>query len=150
MHAIDRDIEFLGDHLGDADVGALPHVELAEIGVDRAVGVDAEIGREFRGVERGALVERDGRGARGQNDARQGDGDDERARCGDDSAAIGLNGHLFAPSQAVAARLTARRIATWVPQRHLRPDKASRICASLGFGFFSSRATLVITQPLRQ
>ena len=28
----------------------------------------------------------------------------------------------------------------WVPQRHFRPDSASRICASLGRGFFASSA----------
>jgi len=48
------------------------------------------------------------------------------------------------------ARLTARRIAMWVPQRHFSPVKASLISPSDGFFFVSRNAAAVMIQPLMQ
>ena len=52
--------------------------------------------------------------------------------------------------RVAAARLTARRMLMWVPQRHLRPASASLICASVGFFFSLRRAAAVMIQPLMQ
>src|SRR5262245_63217299 len=48
------------------------------------------------------------------------------------------------------ARLTARRILTCVPQRHRLPANASLICVSVGLGFLSSKALVVMIMPLMQ
>ena len=53
-------------------------------------------------------------------------------------------------AKAMDLALTARMMDRCVPQRHLRPASALRISASLGCGFFSSSATVYMTQPLRQ
>ena len=49
-----------------------------------------------------------------------------------------------------AARRTARRIDMCVPQRHLSPASPARISASVSAGLRSSRATVVMIQPLVQ
>src|SRR5262245_60275691 len=51
---------------------------------------------------------------------------------------------------ACDARLIARMIAIWVPQRHLMPDIAWRICASVGLGLLFRNAAAVMIQPDRQ
>ena len=55
-------VEFFGDHLRDADIRALTHIHLAEIGHGRTVGPDGDIGGEFRGLERRALLQAEGGG----------------------------------------------------------------------------------------
>src|ERR1041385_9125716 len=50
----------------------------------------------------------------------------------------------------VAARLTALRMLTCVPQRHLRPSRACLISASEGFYFSARKAAAVMIQPLMQ
>ena len=60
-------------------------------------------------------------------------------------------GLMAAPYAFVpAARFTARRMAMWVPHRHLRPPSASRICRSVGLGVSRSSAAAVSIQPERQ
>jgi hypothetical protein len=44
LHRVERDLERLGDHLGDLDVEALAHLGAAVVQVDRAVGVDVHQG----------------------------------------------------------------------------------------------------------
>ncbi|MNV16514.1 hypothetical protein D3C71_1072800 [compost metagenome] len=58
--------------------------------------------------------------------------------------------HALASRISTAARSTARMISTWVPQRHRLPDSSRRIAASSGSGSRSSKATAIITMPLRQ
>src|SRR5262245_5925781 len=59
---------------------------------------------------------------------------------------------FMCPPYAVtlAARLIARMIAIWVPQRHLIPAIAWRIWASVGLGLFFRNAAAVMIQPERQ
>src|SRR5262249_46137197 len=59
-HALERDVELVGDDLADRDVDALAHVHLAEEGGDPTVGTDRDPGvelirreRRFRGVAPG-------------------------------------------------------------------------------------------------
>src|SRR5262249_26339212 len=60
-------------------------------------------------------------------------------------------GHRRLPQPIIsAARLTARRMLMWVPQRHLRPVSASLISASLGFFLSRRNAAAVMIQPLMQ
>src|SRR5262249_57797009 len=61
-------------------------------------------------------------------------------------------GHVRLPQPAIvsAARLTARRMPMWVPQRHLRPSSAWRISASVGFFLVARNAAAVMIQPLMQ
>src|SRR5580704_3325785 len=62
-----------------------------------------------------------------------------------------LSGHGALPQPIIAAaRLTARRMAIWVPQRHFSPVKASRISASVGFFLSRRNAAAVMIQPLMQ
>ena len=50
----------------------------------------------------------------------------------------------------VAARLTARMMFMWVPQRHFSPSSACLISASLGFFLLLRNAAAVMIQPLMQ
>src|SRR5205085_11798796 len=79
---------------------------------------------------------------RARNRAGHREADDERAGALEELATTERD-HAFTP----AARFTARRIAMCVPQRHLRPANASRICLSVGFGVSRSSAAAVMTQP---
>ncbi len=58
--------------------------------------------------------------------------------------------HAGTPRSSTAARCTARMISTCVPQRHRLPESSRRMAASSGSGLRSSRATAIITMPLRQ
>ena len=61
------------------------------------------------------------------------------------------SGHgAFPQPIIVAARLTARRMLMWVPQRHLSPSSALLICASVGFLLSRKNAAAVMIQPLMQ
>src|SRR4030095_14257261 len=51
------------------------------------------------------------------------------------------------PANSAAAIFTASMILTYPVQRQTLPDRASRISASLGRGFSSSRALEVIRKP---
>jgi hypothetical protein len=64
-HAIDGQVELFGDHLGHAYVGALPDVQLANVGVDYTVSANADVGRQRIEVQRRALREAESRGPRG-------------------------------------------------------------------------------------
>ena len=55
----------------------------------------------------------------------------------------------LSPSSS-AARLTARMMFTWVPQRHLSPVSACLISSSVGFFLLLRSAAAVMTQPLMQ
>ena len=54
------------------------------------------------------------------------------------------------PFISSAARRTAVKIRTWLPQRQTKLSNALRISASVGWGFSSSSAFVVSTQPFRQ
>ena len=145
----DRHIELLGDDLGDRDIDALAHVHLAEIGDDTAVGIDGELAVELVGRER--RLDRARPAVGGGETAGNAERDDERAGAFEEVAAVDRElGHRSLPYAACAARLTARRIAICVPQRHLRPESPSRICCSDGCGVSRSNAAAVMIQPLRQ
>ena len=62
----------------------------------------------------------------------------------------GSGAHAWASRINSAARSTARMISTCVPQRHRLPDSSRRTAASSGSGLRSSKATAIITMPLRQ
>ena len=62
------------------------------------------------------------------------------------AAEFGRHRHAAWPQ----ARCTARRISTWVPQRHRLCRNAWRICASLGRGVWASRALAAMIMPFRQ
>ena len=51
---------------------------------------------------------------------------------------------------SLEARSIARTIRLWLPQRQRLPASASRICASVGFGFLSSNALADMIIPLMQ
>ncbi len=104
----------------------------------RAVGVDRDVGRELVGHQR-----RPGRRRLGERriDRKQGlggdrhaDRDDQRAAALEERAAGEIRGlfhfrHDRLPQPIIdAARLTARRMFMWVPQRHLSPPSACLIC----------------------
>ena len=132
VHLVAGDIELVGHDLRDRDLEALPHVHLAEEGLHAAVGQHRhpgiELGRHQRRLARGDLRRRLGERWRGErNDQRSG---------GLQEFAASQSRHDVLLAMLVCARLMARRMATWVPQRHLSPARASRSCASLAFGFF--------------
>ena len=49
----ERRVEFFGNHLRDGDGDAVAHIHLAEIGGDRAVGIDGDVARELIRRQRG-------------------------------------------------------------------------------------------------
>ena len=141
---LERHVELFRHHLADGDEQALAHVHLAEEGGNGAVGIDGDVGGELIGRERrlGALRECFADAEHGIERDRRADGDHQRAAGfeqrtpGDGGELLGVfvSGHCRLPQPIIAAaRLTARRMPMWVPQRHLRPVSASRICASVGF-----------------
>ncbi len=54
------------------------------------------------------------------------------------------------PTIDACARLMARMMDMCVPQRHLSPVNAPRICSSVAFGLSFNRAAAVMSQPLTQ
>ena len=153
-------VEFFRHHLADGDEQPLPHVHLAEERGHRAVGVHGDEGGELIRHERrlGALRQGLAGGKRGVERDCRADRDHQRAACFEQRAAgdgelrrVVHLGHDRLPQPIVAAaRLTARRMLMWVPQRHLRPASASLICASVGFLFWLRNAAAVMIQPLMQ
>ena len=147
VDAVERHVEFLGDHLRDRCAEPLAAVDLAVVGGDRAVLVDGDIGIELVGLERtrrGEFMRRCIGPIGG------GERDDESAGGGNESAAAELLCHVRLPQIACAARLTARIAAPWVPQRQITFDNASLISFSVGCGFSSRKAAAVMIQPLMQ
>ncbi len=155
----ERHVELFRHDLADRGREAVAHVHLAEIGDDAAVGLHRDVGRELvrheRRLdvlrERGLVVEQ-----RLEADAGT-DRYDERAAGLEQGAARERGGlvhlghdRLPQPAIAAAARLTARRMPMWVPQRHLRPSSACRISASVGFFLSRRNAAAVMIQPLMQ
>ena len=140
---VERQIQFFGDDLGDGNVHALPHVHLAEESRHPAALVDLEISIELprrEGAPQGPLLRRHSPTRR-------------RGHQRNDQAPPPFNtsrrftfvsfqpiAQLRSRESAAAARLTARRIAEWEPQRHFSPVNAWRMASSLGSGSRSSSA----------
>ncbi len=151
------DVEFLGHHLADGDVQPMAHVHLAEKGRHAAVGVHRDVGRKLigrerrlgalrvglvdrqQGVERQAGADRDHQGAAAQ----------QQRAAGERKCFVLCHDRLPQPITA-AARLTAFKMLTWVPQRHFKPESASLISASVGFFLSRRKAAAVMIQPLMQ
>ena len=145
---LDRHVELLSDDLGDRDIDPLAHVHLTEIGDDIAVRLDGEPAVEPVGRERRLHGAAD---LGGGDAAGEADRDDERTHAFEETATVDRElCHRPLLYAACAARLTARKMAICVPQRHLRPDSPSRICCSEGCGVSRSSAAAVMIQPLRQ
>src|SRR5260370_14354576 len=122
---------------------ALAHIHLAEEGEDAAVGTDGDPGIELVGGKCRLAGIAGGSGNGGQVDRA-----DERAGAPQEiTPGKRKFAHCSLPQPVAAARLTARRMARWVPQRHLRPESPSRISRSLGCGLSLSSAAAVIIQP---
>ncbi len=158
LDGLERHVEFLGHDLADGDVQAVAHVHLAEIGMHAAVGIDRDVGRQLIGGKRRLRSLRVSRVDRQHGVERHGSADrnDQRAAA-EQHRAAGKRRRLFKfchdalPQPIiVAARLTALRMLMCVPQRHLRPERASLISASLGFFFFARNSAAVMIQPLMQ
>src|SRR4029078_1509861 len=134
----------------------MAHVHLAEEGGDRAVGVDGDVGRQLVRRERrlGALRVGLVDAEQGVETERRADRNDERAGAHQHGAAGGGGGvfhfcHYALPQRIIAAaRLTALRMLTWVPQRHLMPSSADLISASVGFFLVAWYDAVVIIHAL--
>ncbi|MNF77301.1 hypothetical protein D3C84_594420 [compost metagenome] len=149
---IHAQVQLLGDYLrqGGADAGAEVHMAIE--GIDLAVvAADGDEERQLAGLLHGLLA--------------LGHGPGWRLDFIDDEQDTGLGQQLVtggklqglvhgrAPGRQAsrpAARITARRISTWVPQRQRLPDSSLRICSSLGCGLRSSRALAVMIMPFMQ
>ena len=158
LDRLERHVELFGDHLADGNEHALAHVHLAEVGRHGAIGVDRDVGRQL--IRRQRRLGRDRHSVVGRADGlerdRGADRDHECAAGSQQSAArkgcgFFVSGHDGLPQPiAAAARLTARRMAMCVPQRHFSPVSASRISASVGFFLSRRNAAAVMIQPLMQ
>jgi len=122
-----------------------------------AVSVHRDKGRQLIGRQLRLCCRRRGAlSAGGAKRKRRTDRDDERATGLQQCAAREVcgffhSGHCGLPQPIIAAaRLTARTIAMWVPQRHFRPRSAVRISASVGFLLSRRNAAAVMIQPLMQ
>ena len=132
LDGLERHVELLRHDLADGDEQPVAHVHLAEEGRDGAVGVDGDVGGELVGRQRRlrALRERIVDAEQHVEADRRADRNDERAGAHQHRAAgqrRGLFhlGHDALPQPIIAAaRLTALRMLTCVPQRHLRPSRA--------------------------
>ena len=158
LDGLERHVELFGDDLADGDEQAVAHVHLAEVGVDGAVGVDGDVGRELvrrqrrlgalraRFVDRRQQFEPDRRADRDHQSA----GAHQHRAAGESRGLFHL-GHDALPQPIIsAARLTALRMLTCVPQRHLTPSSAPLISASVGFFLVARNAAAVMIQPLMQ
>src|SRR5262249_2670051 len=140
LDALVGDVELVGCNLRERGEDAL--AELALAGEDRhgAVGVDADpaiehaIGLKTAGQARRLLRDHAGRP---ETEA-------------DDNRAGGLEKLSALHAISFAARCTARTMRLCVPQRQKLADNAFLICASVGFGFLSSKALAVTIMPLVQ
>ena len=154
----ERNVELFRHDLADGDVQPVAHVHLAEIGRHAAVGIDRDVGRQLIGRQRrlGALrvglldrqhgLQRDGRADRDHQRAAP-----EQHRAAGERRRLFEFCHDALPQPIIsAARLTALRMLMCVPQRHLRPESASLISASLGFFLSRRKAAAVMIQPLMQ
>ena len=158
LHPLERHVELFGHHLADRDVESLAHVHLAEEGGDRAVAVDGDVGGELVRHQRRAGALREGRVDRehGVEADRHADRHDhgagalEHRAAGERGEPVHLRHDRLPQPIIVAARLTARRMFMWVPQRHLSPSSACLICASVGFLLSRRNAAAVMIQPLMQ
>ncbi len=122
-----RHVELLGDDLRQRRAHAGAEIDLAGIDGDRAVTVDGEEAVDL--VGRHGLA-RGGFGKGGREAARDREGDDERAAALEEVAAglVEPVEHVCLPAQMLAAaRFTARRMRTWVPQRQRLSASASLI-----------------------
>ncbi len=140
-HLVERDVEFFRDDLpqGRADAGA--KVDMAVEGGDGPVLGHGDEDLRVGSVRPVVLQDQERAGGQQQGgfvELRQGG----RRR----HAAAPASGGLSWP----AARRTARRISTWVPQRHRLYRSASRISGSVGAGLRSSSAFVVMIIPFRQ
>ncbi len=122
---LERDVEFFGDDLGDRDIHTLAHVHLAEIGDDIAVRLDAEPAvqpiRAQRRLHRGTGLRAKPPGM--PIEMTRAPVPLKRLQRSTENWAIENWVILASPYAAWAARLTARRMAICVPQRHLSPDR---------------------------
>ena len=160
LDGLERHIELFGNHLADGDEDALAHVHLAEIGIDGAVGVDRNEGRELIRRERRLRSHalRVGGLHLQHSIERRPACRPTRRTCRRPAGSSGGRtwsffhfGHDRLPQPIIsAARLTARMMPICVPQRHLRPVSASLIWASVGFFFSLSSAAADMIQPLMQ
>ncbi len=156
LDGLERHIELFGDDLPDGGEQSLSHIHLAEIGGNGAVAVDGDVRRQLVGRQRRLGGDRHRVVGRVRERGRRADRDDERTAGLENGAArkdrgFVLSGHGALPQPIIAAaRLTARKIAIWVPQRHFSPVKASRISASVGFFLSRRNAAAVMIQPLMQ
>ena len=130
---------------------------LPKIGGHAAVGIHGDVGRQLVRRQRrlGALRQRRVMpstrrcrpACRPRRRARRRLG----AQCGARSEVLSILVMVRLPHPIIsAARLTARRMPIWVPQRHFRPVSASLISASVGFFFSRRNAAAVMIQPLMQ
>jgi len=155
-----RDIELLGGDLEQRGLQALPKLRLAGEHLDTAIRRDPDPRIEFGRFLQAARQRRGAAGrwgtallvGAGGAAAGQGERHDEGA-AGAKQVAAGQarpGAHRSACPMEAAARRTARRMRTWVPQRQRLGAMCARISASLGAGFASSSACARITMPAMQ
>ena len=89
LDRLERHVELFGDDLADGDEQAVAHVHLAEVGVDGAVGIHGDVGRELVRRQRrlGALGAGLADRQQGIEAHRHADRDDERTAGLEQSAA---------------------------------------------------------------
>ena len=153
-------LQFLGRHLQQGGLDALPQFGLAGEDGDGVVCLDAD-----PGVEPGFLFQAAGQpaflalgaalalrpGRRQRERQGQGAGGSQQA-----APARVWQGRVHERPPAgcllkvFAARRTARRMRMWVPQRHRFGIMWLRICSSVGLGFLSSRACARMIMPAMQ
>src|SRR6516164_8787394 len=143
--ALRLDLELVGGDLLERGEDSLTKLNLAGADRDGAVGVDAYPGIEHPVVGEAA---RELRRLGGKSAGSEAEGEGERARALNEAAA----GKDEAGHRAIsrAARATARRMRTCVPQRQRLSAKAWRISVSLGCGFRARSPAALITMPLMQ
>ena len=146
VYLVHAQVQFFGNDLRQRGANAGAQVDVAVEGVDQAVVADGDEQRQFAFLDHG-------RHALGHGAGRRGDLVDDQQHAGLGQQLVAA-GHLLRVVHALlrvwAARRTARRISTWVPQRHRLPRSSLRICSSLGFGMRSSKALAVMIMPFMQ
>ena len=146
VDAVHRHVELVGDDLLQRRIDAGAQLDLAGIDrhlaavVDRQEGIDlGEDDRLGAGLRHGSLK------SAGKREA-----DDQRAGTDERVAAGNLHIHGRLPYAAADARLTARTMRAWVPQRHRLLASAVLMSASLGFLFLVSKSAPCMIMPLMQ
>jgi len=153
-----RHVELLGGNLEQRGLETLPKLRLAGEHLDTAIRRDPDPRIEFGRFLQAARQRRGAAGRRGTalfvgaGSAAKAEGHDESA-AGAKQVAAGQarpGAHRSACPMEAAARRTARRMRTWVPQRQRLGAMCARISASLGAGLASSSACARTTMPAMQ